>query len=48
MQDEVLEELFVRGCKQGVHYSIVKGKTPKEAGESPGREAQYQALAQEV
>ena len=48
MQDEVLEELFVRGCKQGVYYSMVKGKIPKEAGESLGREAQQQALAQEV
>src|SRR5262245_36672599 len=48
MQDEVLEELFVRGCKQGVYHSMVKGKIPKEAGESPGREAQQQALAQEI
>src|SRR5262249_53978480 len=48
MQDEVLEELFVRGCKQGVHYPMVKGKTPKEAGEALGREAQQQVLAQEV
>ena len=48
MEDAVLEELFVRGCKRAVHHCMVEGKTPKEAGESPGREAQQQALAQEV
>ena len=29
-------------------YSVEEGKIAKEAGESPGREAQHQALAQEV
>jgi hypothetical protein len=46
MEDEVVEELSVRGCKRAVHHSMGEGKTI--AGESPGREAQQQALAQEV
>ncbi len=48
MADEVVEELFVRGCKLAVHHSVGEGKTAKEAGSSSGREAPQQALAQEV
>jgi hypothetical protein len=46
MENEVVEELFVRGYKLAVHHSVGAGKTT--AGESPSREAQQQALAQEV
>ena len=45
-ENEVVKELFVRGCKLAVHHSIGAGKTT--ARESPSREAQQQALAQEV
>ena len=46
MEGEMVEELFMRGCKLAVHHSMGEGKTT--AGESPGREAQQQALAQEA
>jgi hypothetical protein len=46
MENKVVEELFVRGCKLAVHHSVGEGKTT--AGESPGGAAQQQALAQEV
>jgi hypothetical protein len=46
MENEVVEELFVRGRKLTVHHSVGEGKTT--AGEPPSREAQQQALAQEV
>ena len=46
MEDKMVEELFVRGCKLAVHHSMGEGKTT--AGESSGREVQQQALAQEV
>lgn len=46
MEDEVVEELFVRGCALAVHHAGGEGKTP--AGASAGRAARQQALAQEV
>jgi hypothetical protein len=37
MENEVVEELFVRGRKLTVHHSVGEGKTT--AGEPPSREA---------
>ena len=46
MEDEVVEKLFVRGCKLALHDAVGERKTT--AGESAGRAARQQALAQEV
>ena len=46
MENEVVEELCVRGCKLTIHYAVGEGKTT--AGAFPGCAAQRQALAQEV
>jgi len=46
VEDEVVEKLFVRGCKLALHDAVGERKTT--AGESAGRAARQQALAQEV